>query len=288
MTIQEARQQLQQQLIALYDEREATAIGVMVMERVTGWRRVDLTLNRHHQLTETQETQLLQFTQDLQQGQPIQYVLGETWFQGMRFRVNEHTLIPRPETEELVNWALETAEQQSATTCIDIGTGSGCIAISMKKRRSALEVWGVDVSHGALEVAAKNATQNDVQIKWQQMDILDTTCWNVLPVFDLIISNPPYIQEFEQQDMAPHVTQYEPHTALFVPDEDPLLFYRTIARLGQQHLTPGGCIFFEINQRLGKEVCDHLTEAGYQTELRKDLQGNDRMVKAEKSHTHRH
>lgn len=278
MTIQEARQQLQQQLIALYDEREATAMGVMVMERVTGWGRIDLTLNRQQALSPAQETLLLQLTQELQKGRPIQYVLEEAWFQGMRFKVNEDTLIPRPETEELVNWALEAAGQMA--NCIDIGTGSGCIAISMKKKKPALNVWGVDVGEGALKVAAENAKHNEVQVKWLQMNILDTTSWNALPQFDLIISNPPYIQQFEQQDMALHVTQYEPHTALFVPDEDPLLFYRSIAHLGQEHLTPGGYIFFEINQRLGKEVCDHLTLAGYHTELRQDLQGNDRMVKA--------
>ena len=252
------------------------------MEHITGKKRIDRLLDKQVLLSKAQRTKLDTILQALATYKPIQYVLGEAWFAGMLFFVNEHVLIPRPETEELVDWI--TSEIQNSKfkiqNIIDIGTGSGCIPISLKKKSPGLSVTAVDISNDALIVAKQNADSLQADIRLLNIDFLDETNWDQLPVFDIIVSNPPYIKQSEQSNMNKNVLDFEPLIALFVPDEDALLFYRKIAVFGKTHLAKQGYIFFEINEALGKEVCALLEANGYKVELRKDLQGKDRMVRA--------
>lgn len=286
MTIQSAQQQVLLQLKMLYDEREAANITNWVMEHVTGKERIDRLLDKQQMMDGELVTKLKGILEELATHKPIQYVLGEAWFAGMKFYVNTHTLIPRPETEELVDWIKETIQHSTfhIQTIIDIGTGSGCIPIALKKKLPKLSVTSVDVSKDALEVAQKNAHALQAAIELRQIDFLNGANWNQLPVFDMVVSNPPYIKQSEQASMAKHVLDFEPAIALFVPDEDPLIFYRKIAVFGNTHLTKGGSIFLEINEMLGKEVRQLFESAGYVTELKKDLQQKDRMLRVTGPH----
>ena len=215
----------------------------------------------------------------LSAGKPVQYVLGEAWFAGLRFIVNEHTLIPRPETEELIEWIKEIASS-SPISILDIGTGSGCIPITLKKMFPDWHICAIDLSEEALSVARENARQQGVAIDFMQMDFLNEENWKKLPTFDIIVSNPPYIKVSESMSMAKHVLDHEPHLALFVPDEDALIFYKKIATFGSSHLHNPGLVFLEINQLLGDAVADTFSAEQYSAEVRKDVHGNDRMVKA--------
>lgn len=286
MTIQSAQQQVLLQLKMLYDEREAVNITNWVMEHVTGKERIDRLLDKQQMMDGELVTKLKGILEELATHKPIQYVLGEAWFAGMKFYVNPHTLIPRPETEELVDWIKETIQHSTfhIQTIIDIGTGSGCIPIALKKKLPKLSVTSVDVSKDALEVAQKNAHALQAAIELQQIDFLNEATWNQLPVFDMVVSNPPYIKQSEQASMAKHVLDFEPAIALFVPDEDPLIFYRKIAVFGNTHLAKGGSIFLEINEMLGKEVMQLFESAGYVAELKKDLQQKDRMLRVTGPH----
>lgn len=282
MTIQSASEHVRIQLKMLYDEREAVNICDWIMEHITGKTRIDRLLYKQQMMDSAMVAQLKSILTELATHKPIQYVLGEAWFAGMRFYVNEHTLIPRPETEELVDWIRETIQNSTFNIqhIIDIGTGSGCIPVALKKKLPQLSIISLDVSKEALEVAQKNAQTLQVNIELQEINFLDETHWDQLPVTDIIVSNPPYIKQSEQSDMAKHVLDFEPSIALFVPDNDPLIFYRKIILFGRTHLTKGGSIFLEINEMLGNEVVHLFKSAGYVTELKKDLQGKDRMVRA--------
>ncbi len=290
MTIQLAQQNLASMLVTLYDQREANTIADWVMERLTGERRIDRLLAKDQLLTTEQLAQLSNFSQQLVQHRPVQYVLGEAWFAGMRFYVNENTLIPRPETEELVELVVGHTEPgvcppgRQVKHILDIGTGSGCIPIALKKKLPLASITSIDVSEGALQVARHNADTLDADIQLLQVDFLDESRWGSLPMFDMIVSNPPYIRQSEKKSMAKHVLGFEPALALFVPDNDALLFYRKIAAFGKTHLGPGGMVFMEINEALGEDVATLFKQEGYQTELRKDLQGKDRMLRAFKNH----
>ena len=215
----------------------------------------------------------------LQKNEPIQYVLGKETFCGLDFEVDSNVLIPRPETRELVEWIVADRKLDASCRILDIGTGSGCISISLAKFLSGAEVEAWDISEGALEVARRNAVRNAVEVLFRQQDVL-----YVLPGdtrYDVIVSNPPYITEKEKLDMDANVLDWEPFTALFVPDADPLLFYRKIAELGLSMLNIGGALYFEINRAYGQETVSMLERLSYkQIELRKDEWGNDRMVKA--------
>ena len=229
-------------------------------------------------LAEKVVTPIKEAIRELQNHKPIQYILGETVFFSYRFLVDENVLIPRPETEELVDWVLITVTPTSKPLkIIDIGTGSGCIAISLAKSLPNAEVTAVDVSAKALQVASRNAELNGVTINFLQQDILQTT---TLPdTYDIIISNPPYVRSLEKAEMQANVLEYEPHLALFVSDTDPLLFYDRIATLARKALSPQGSLFFEINQYLGDEMKTLLKAKGFEkVVLRKDLSGNDRMI----------
>ncbi|CAN5173491.1 peptide chain release factor N(5)-glutamine methyltransferase [soil metagenome] len=283
MSIQEAYTQLMYQLFELYDDREAANIADWVIENITGFKRIDRIKNKSFPLN-TQQQQLLDaYTTQLLQHKPVQYVLHETWFAGMRLYVNENVLIPRPETEELVEWIVEESKRLKVKSkkVLDIGTGSGCIPVALKKKFPAFEIHALDVSKSALEVAVKNAALQQTEIIFYCLDILDKAAGNTLPTFDIIVSNPPYIKQSEAKDMRSNVFKHEPHIALFVPDNDVLLFYKTIAEFGLTHLNKNGAVFFEINEAMGIEVKEVLQGFGYSNiEVRKDMQGKDRMIKA--------
>ena len=291
MTMHEAQQQLQTTLYQLYDNREATTIADWVMEHVTGLRKIDRIMHKQSPLSPDRLTLLQEYTRELLTHKPVQYVLHEAWFCGMPFYVDENVLIPRPETEELVEWVVgETGNRQSAIgnqrskvgtiSILDIGTGSGCIPISLKKKMPHVETYACDVSEGALAVAQKNAATQQTVVHFLSADFLDDTTWSTLPAVDIIVSNPPYIPHHNQNSMLQNVLAYEPHLALFVPNEDPLLFYHAIARFAQQKLLPGSCIFVEIHEDLGEQTKALFESKGFAAEVKKDFQGKDRMVKA--------
>ncbi len=284
MTLAQAQTDILTKLALLYDDREAANICDWVLEQVTGQKRIDRLINKQADLPEEQVIRLQQIIAELQTHRPVQYVLGEAWFAGMRFFVNESVLIPRPETEELVEWIVAECGKPDSRNrtgnILDIGSGSGCIPIALQKKLPQYAVSSIDVSNAALAVARKNAATLDAGVHFQQFDFLEEGNWPELPVFDVIVSNPPYVKQSEQFSMTKHVLDFEPSLALFVPDEDALIFYRKIAAFGKTHLSKGGAIFLEINEALGKETVSLYEQEGYTTELRKDLQGKDRMIKA--------
>jgi release factor glutamine methyltransferase len=283
MTIHEAQQQLLFQLFHIYDDREAQSIADWVMEHITGWQKIDRVLNKKVKLSLPQQEELEQITGQLLAHKPVHYVLHQAWFQGMKLYVDENVLIPRPETEELVEWAADELRQKpgdKAISMLDVGTGSGCIPIALKKKFSQASVVACDISEGALRVAARNATEQGTAIEFLQLDFLDRQQRDQLPVFGIIVSNPPYIAVQEKAEIDKHVVEYEPHTALFVPDEDPLVFYEHLADFGRRHLDKDGCMMMEVHYLKGQAVKQLFEKQGYAVEMRKDMNGNDRMIKA--------
>ncbi len=284
MTFQSAQQQLLATLAPLYDTREANAVAHLVMEHLTGKTKIERLLHPASVLTANEEAQLQAYIDQLSLHRPVQYVLGEAWFAGMKFHVNEHVLIPRPETEELVAWVMDDAKQGSQQI-LDIGTGSGCIPITLKKGLPAASVTSIDIDTNALQVAQNNARALEAAIQLVELDFLNESRWNILPHnYDVIISNPPYIRAMESNTMAKHVLDYEPARALFVPDNDALVFYRKIADFASTHLNGHGNIYMEINEALGKEVVQLFEEKGYHAIIKQDLQGKERMIKASKAY----
>jgi release factor glutamine methyltransferase len=283
MTLELAYLQLKYQLEILYEQREASHIANMVMEHITGLLRMDRLVLKEKKLSLEQRKLLDYSTNRLLNSEPVQYVLGEAWFANKPFQVDASVLIPRPETEELVDWLVKDHSIKQYKEILDIGTGSGCIPITIKSAIPNASIMSVDISSAALTIAQNNAIEYDVQINLKQIDFLDESNWYILPQFDCIVSNPPYIKDSERNTLSKHVVKYEPSIALFVSDEEPLIFYRKIALFGKQHLQKNGSIYLEINQTLGNEVVDLFQKYGYNTELRKDMMGNDRMVKAERS-----
>lgn len=282
MTLREAQTSITTRLYALYDTREAANICDRVLEHITGKRKIDRLLEKDAPMPTEQIQQVQDITSQLLTHRPLQYVLGEAWFAGNTFFVNESVLIPRPETEELADWAAEVIQNapDKVQHLLDIGTGSGCISVSLKKRFPAIYVHAIDVSEAAISVAKQNAGLLEADVIFSQLDFLVEQHWDVLPVFDMIISNPPYIKQSEQSTMRENVLKFEPPIALFVPDEDALLFYRKISAFGKTHLSRQGSLFLEINENLGGEVVILFEAEGYTCELRKDMQGKSRMVKA--------
>ena len=279
MTILQAAKNLSVQLMQLYDDREAIKIADMIMEKITGLSRTERLINKELLLSETQQHQLQDFTKQLLQHKPIQYVLQEAWFAGMKFYVDEHVLIPRPETEELVEAVIAEIPNINFSI-LDIGTGSGCIGISLKKKLPTSNVYALDISNKVLNIAKKNAIINNVEIKFFQANILNFKSGISLPVFDIIVSNPPYIKQNEASEMHPNVLLFEPLLALFVPDNDPLFFYKAIADFSLQNLKPGsGKLYVEINAMMSKEVKALFEEKGFiKVKIKKDMQGKERIV----------
>lgn len=281
MTIHEGQQQLTIRLYEIYPDREARNIADLVMEKLTGWSRIDRVMNKQLPLRDDQVQTLLAYGAQLEQHRPVQYVLNEAWFAGMDLYVDEEVLIPRPETEELVEWILLShADFASSGRILDIGTGSGCIPLAVKKKWPAAEVQAVDVSEGALRVARKNAAAKNLDVHFHLFDILSP---DVFPQaeFDLIVSNPPYIPLSDKEQMRDNVLKFEPWLALFVENDDPLCFYKAIAEFGCQYLKRGGYLYFEIHEEAGEPVSELLRSADYQDiQLRKDMQGKDRMIRS--------
>ena len=275
----------------IQDEQEIESFFFILTEYLHNLKRVDVALNSNFELSDEEVEKWNAILVDLQQEKPIQYITGESWFYGLKFEVNENTLIPRPETEELVEWVIESQKlkvQSQKLEILDIGTGSGCIPISLKANLPQANVSAIDVSEQALEVAKRNANSNKVEINFIQANILEvedlsqlqTPNFQLPTSIDIIVSNPPYVRNLEKEEIKKNVLDYEPHLALFVEDTDALLFYRKIAQLALKNLSPNGLLFFEINQYLGKETVELLQNLGFKNiELKKDMYGNDRMIR---------
>jgi len=270
-------------LKTIYDEREAGNISELVLEKITGWSKIDRILNKQVRLSAAMKESFLRYEKALQEHQPVQYVLGESWFMGMKFYVNPAVLIPRPETEELVAWVMQHVSSSSMDnpfSILDIGTGSGIIAVALNKKLPHLYLNACDISAEALAVAERNANDHGVSVCFTQCDFLDPQQQDLLPVVDVVISNPPYVPIHEKSTLSKHVSEHEPALALFV-EEDPLEFYKAIGIFCKSHLKPQGSLFVEVHERFGKKVQALFEEMEYKNvELKKDMQGNDRMVKA--------
>ena len=281
-----------------YDEGEALAIARLVMEDCFGLSLTDLALGKDSHLSDKERAELENIAQKLASGIPVQHVLGHATFCGRVFEVSPAVLIPRPETEELVRWVLDDVTAEAVTsapkkwTMADLGTGSGCIAVSIslgiKETLHAqgiqTETWAIDVSPEALAIARKNADRLGADVIFRQLDMLDiatTSTSSILPELNCIVSNPPYVRQSESVGMASHVLDHEPHLALFVPDTDPLRFYRAIARIGLQRLADGGHVYVELNRDLAHETATLFADFGYDAiTLKRDMFGNERMLKA--------
>ncbi|MEI6948839.1 peptide chain release factor N(5)-glutamine methyltransferase [Paraflavisolibacter sp. H34] len=287
---------LRQEISSIYDSREAANIAALVMEQVTGLSRVDRLSRRDDPLVVQQLHHLTECHHRLLHHEPVQYVLNEAWFYGMKLFVDRNVLIPRPETEELVDWIVSDlkasgkdvfdrqpaeADETTRLKILDVGTGSGCIALALKKAMPKAETWACDFSDDALAVARRNGSELDIRVDFVGLDFLDEAQRRQLPTVDILVSNPPYIPLGDKEEMQPNVLDFEPHSALFVPDSDVLLFYRALAQFGKHRLHPGGCLYAEIHEGLGPEVVALFENEGYlDIELRTDMQGKHRMVKA--------
>lgn len=280
MKIKEYKINFIKSLLPFYDEMEAESFFYILLENKRQLRRIDLALDAEKEFSEDEISIWTTILEKLKIQIPIQYILGTTHFYGLEFMVDENVLIPRPETEELVDWIVKLNSKISKKKnlrILDIGTGSGCIAISLAKNIPNSEVFAIDVSVKALAVAEKNSKLNTVSVTFLHKNILETTSLD--QKFDIIVSNPPYVRNLEKAEIKPNVLDNEPHLALFVADDDALIFYKKIAELAAANLNPNGQLFFEINQYLGKETQDLLESLGLKnSELRKDIYGNDRMI----------
>lgn len=264
-------------LTPIYDSMEAEQLFLIALEEIEGKTRIDLMMNPNLETTKTVVWESV--LDELVKEKPIQYIFGNAYFYGLTFTVNEHTLIPRSETEELVEWIINSVDQSKPIRILDIGTGSGCIGITLANELPLARVTLMDVSVGALETAKNNAIKNDVSVETILQDVLalDT----LKGKYDIIVSNPPYVRNLEKVEIKNNVLDYEPHLALFVEDNDPLIFYRKIAQLANDNLQEGGMLFYEINQYLGEETKALFESHSFvDVELRKDMLGNDRMIKA--------
>ena len=273
-------QHINEKIGSHYPIDEVTALTRIIATELLGFSQTSFFLKDEVTLTAEQESQLCNTLERLKEHEPIQYILGYSDFCGLRFNVTTATLIPRPETSELVEWV--ASEAAGKERILDIGTGSGCIAVSLSHKMPQSKVTAWDISPEALAVATENSKANNCNVTFEQIDILAYEPTG--EQFDIIVSNPPYIKENEKEAMHANVLDWEPHTALFVPNNDPLLFYRTIAEKGLTLLKPGGSLYFEINRAHGKDTVDMLAALGYTSiELRKDFADNDRMIRAVKN-----
>lgn len=287
MLLKDYKNIFKNELRSIYDEREIDSFFYIILEKLHGLKRIDLALNPETILDGIHLRQWKGIVSDLKIQRPIQYILGETEFYGLRFEVNESTLIPRPETEELVELIIVESRKSKVESLkiLDVGTGSGCIPVSLAKNIPDAEVFAIDVSEKALATAERNAEINHVKVHFVSADILKTEDLQQLSdlrlsTFDIIVSNPPYVRNLEKAEIKPNVLEYEPHLALFVDDNDALLFYRKIGQLAKKNLSPNGKLYFEINQYLGKETVQLLEDLGFSNvELKKDIYGNDRMIR---------
>ncbi|MEI6349046.1 MAG: peptide chain release factor N(5)-glutamine methyltransferase [Bacteroidota bacterium] len=282
-TLAQVRKHIQLMLSDTFpDKQEQNVLTSLILQYITGLSKTEIAIQPDFRVNESDVVWLKNALEDLNKHKPIQYVIGYEEFYGLRFNVNKHVLIPRPETEELVKWILDDfAQNHEPLTVLDLGTGSGCIAIALKNEQPNWSVSGIDKSEGALMVARSNAKLNKVEVEFSENDLL-----NFVPInqtYDIIVSNPPYIRKSEKRLMQQNVLAYEPEMALFVEDDDPLIFYKAIAEISLTLLQEKGCIYFEINEALGNETVQMLKDYGYKdVELKEDLFGKPRLVKAKK------
>lgn len=274
--------EIREALRGCYPDSEALSLAKMLLVEAFGFSTLELYGGKDKEISANRLRDLHEMLSRLRKNEPIQYILGKETFCGLTFEVDRNVLIPRLETRELVEWIVADWKSEVPCRILDIGTGSGCISVSLAKFIAGAKVESWDISAGALAVARRNAVRNEVDVRFRQKDVLQA-----LPEdssYDVIVSNPPYITEEEKVDMDANVLDWEPSIALFVPNTNPLLFYRKIAQLALSMLKTGGCLYFEINRAYGQDTVCMLQEMGYrQIELRKDEWGNDRMIKAEKS-----
>jgi release factor glutamine methyltransferase len=272
--------ELQQALKSIYEEGEATAIAHEVLSHITGMSKLERLAHKDTELTEQKESTLLNMQAELLTAKPLQYILGHAWFSGNEYKVNEQVLIPRPETEELVQWIIDDANKNAPLSLLDVGTGSGCVPIALKLALPLANITSCDISTGALTVAEENAKALKADISLLHLDFLRSESWSSLGKYDIIVSNPPYIPETEKESLHANVRDFEPGTALFVPGNDALLFYRALAGFGKQHLRQDGAIYCELHRDHAVATKTMFEENGYTAELKKDMHGNDRMLKA--------
>jgi release factor glutamine methyltransferase len=288
VTIKKIIYDLKKDLSGLYDEREIDQLSGILFRQFTGWNRVEIKLRGEEQAEDGLAEKISAAGKELKNFRPIQYIIGMTSFRDLELNVRPGVLIPRPETEELVGLIITENShlQLQEFSVLDIGTGSGCIAIALKKKFSYACVDAVDISPAALGIAAGNAALNSTEVRFMELDILDEKASGTLPGYQLIVSNPPYVTESERQEMKANVTFHEPREALFVPDADPLLFYRSIGRFAIRHLVRPGNLYFEINERFGPEVKKMMLSLGFdRAEVIRDLSGKDRFIRAEAKYT---
>lgn len=292
MTIKQYRAHFNESLKHLYPTSEIDSFFFLILEEYMGFKRIDIVLKSDFNIDQKSLNLMQIATKQLEQEIPIQYIIGKTEFFGLPFNINKEVLIPRPETEELVERVIKEVsliktyktdsnetKNEKQLKILDIGTGSGCIAISLKKELPSSKISAIDVSNEALRIAKKNALLNKVDINFIHLDILKTN--NLDKLYDVIVSNPPYVRELEKKEMKNNVLNNEPHLALFVDNKNPLLFYNKIAELAKNFLTKNGQLHFEINQYLGKETVILLAEKGFKNiQLKKDIFGNDRIISA--------
>ena len=288
MTTAEIYNDFKNKLKTIYDDREADNISDWVFENVTGLKKWERRENQNKEINETEFEKLKNYLEELLKHRQVQYILNEAWFYKMKFYVNEHVLIPRPETEELVEWVIndakfERANNSKQTNIIDIGTGSGCIPVSLKKELPESNVTAIDLSEKALLVAKKNAVQLDAAVDFFLIDFLKKEEWETLSEYDIIVSNPPYIPINEKEILAKNVADFEPEIALFVADNDPFIFYKNISKFAKSHLKENGKIYVEVHEEYASEVKNLFENAGFISEIKKDIYGKERMVKALKS-----
>lgn len=285
MKLKQLKSNFTKTLSDLYPWEETQSFFNWLAESYLGFSRFEVSINGEEEISTEIEAKFSEALERLQNHEPIQYILGETEFYGLPFKVTPHTLIPRPETEELVEWIVsEYKNQKSKIKILDVGTGTGCIAISLAKNLENTKILAIDICSSSLEVARENAALNHVKVNFFQADILKTK--SLPQQYDVLVSNPPYVREIEKQRMQANVLRHEPGEALFVSNEDPLLFYRAIAQLAKTHLTPTGTLYFEINEYLSKEMQRMLEAEGFtDIELKKDIFGKFRMLKCRRKTT---
>lgn len=280
-TIEEISSYLKKGLKDIFSEREVSIITQELILKRFNWNKTDFIINKQNRLSESDLLFFRSSLKRLQANEPLQYVLGSTFFYDLEIKTDKRGLIPRPETEELVDWVVNSYKENSEIKVLDLCTGSGCIALAIKSQLPKSKISGVDVSKEALSLANENASNLDLEVTFLEQDILESTLKLSKTKFDCWVSNPPYIPESDKADMADNVLKYEPGLALFVDNHLPIIFYERIAEHGLRHIKKGGSLFFEIHECFGEEVTFLLKNKGYvDVEIRKDLQGKDRMVKA--------
>lgn len=281
-TVSDITAQIKTMLSGTYPAHEIQSIIYLIFEHVLNYTKIDIHINSNKTISKSIEKKIFEITNDLKKNKPVQYIFGKTEFYGLTFRLSSDVLIPRQETEELVNWIIK---DNTGGKCriLDIGTGCGCIAVSLAKFTAGSVVEGLDISEKAVDLAQHNAKLNKVNVIFHRNDILHPEGGHFSAGYDIIVSNPPYIREHEKAGLPANILKYEPQEALYVPDDDPLVFYRAIAKFGLQNLNDKGKLYFEINEYLADEVKEELIRHRYRNiETRKDINGKDRMVKAYK------